>query len=109
MRDAHLYNDLWKKYLPVIRIFLKKSTEESQTLKLFKHEFEVVGDREKAGYQFNLELNKGVVANNISGSAVARDLRDVLHEDQSARNLLKEGHYKINLDTAFVLHITKIP
>lgn len=60
-----------------------------------KHEFEAVGDREKAGYQFNLEFSQGKVINNISGSAVARDLRDIIYSDSFAKELIFGGSYKI--------------
>lgn len=60
-----------------------------------KHEFEAVGDREKAGYQFNLEFSQGKVINNISGSAVARDLRDIIYSDSFEKELIFGGSYKI--------------
>ena len=108
MKDANIYYDLWRKYLPAIRILIKNSKNGLQKLSMSQHEFEAVGEREKAGYQFNLEYSKGNVTNNISGSAVARDLRDIIYSDTSAKELISEGAYKINLDSNFILNIKKI-
>jgi len=101
MKGSGKYLDLWRKYLPVVRILIKNSKNGLQKLLMSKHEFEVVGEREKAGYQFNLEFSQGKVVNNISGSAVARDLRDVIYSDRSAKELISEGAYKINPDSLF--------
>lgn len=107
MKESGKYLDLWRKYLPVIKIFIKNSKKGLQKLPMSKHEFDAVGEREKAGYQFNLEFSQGKVINNISGSAVARDLRDVIYSDTSAKELISEGAYKINLDSSFILNIKK--
>lgn len=108
MREVHLYVNLWKKYLPVIRILLKKSATEEQQLGLNRSEFEATGSRDKAGYFFNLELSNLKGANDISGSAVARDLKDVLIQSSNIKEILRGGHYKLNLDSSFTLHIRKI-
>lgn len=101
MKESGKYLDLWRKYLPAIRILIKNSKNGLQKLTMSKHEFEAVGEREKAGYQYNLEFSNGKVINTISGSAVARDLRDVIYSDTSAKDLISEGAYKINPDSLF--------
>ena len=53
------YLSLWHRYLPVLRLKLKKSLNEEQSLKLTRHEFEAPGDRKASGYSFNLESKKG--------------------------------------------------
>jgi len=101
MRESGKYLNLWRKYLPAINILIKNSKNGLQKLHMSEHEFKAVGEREKAGYQFNLEFYQGKVINNISGSAVARDLRDVIYSDTSAKELISEGAYKINPDSLF--------
>ncbi len=108
MREIDKYTNLWKRYLPVIRILMKRSISESQTLRLQKHEFVVTGEREVSGYGFNLELDNGKATSNISGSAVARDLRDVIVQDPNAQEIISRRKFKLNLDSNFVLHIQNI-
>jgi len=101
MKESGKYLDLWRKYLPAIRILIKNSKNGLQKLSMSKHEFEAVWEREKAGYQFNLEFSQREVINNISGSAVARDLRDIIYSDNSVKELISQGAYKINPDSLF--------
>ncbi|MBA7565563.1 hypothetical protein ES708_07248 [subsurface metagenome] len=108
MKESGKYLDLWRKYLPAIRILIKNSKHGLQKLSMSQHEFEAVGEREKAGYQFNLEFSNGKVINTISGSAVARDLRDIIYSDSTTNELISDGTYKINLDSSFILNIKKL-
>ena len=108
MKDSHLYINLWKKYLPVFRILISNSKTSVQTLPLSKLEFQQVGSRDKAGFQFNLEIERGKVSNDISGSAVARDLFKVLSEDLRTKGMIQKANYKLNLDSRFVLNINKL-
>ena len=76
------YLTTWKRYLPVIRLHIKKSLVEEQQFKLNITDFESAGDRGKSGYTFNITMENGKVINNISGSAVARDLFEALKSDE---------------------------
>lgn len=95
----------WKKYLPVIRLHLKKSLNEEQSFKLNATDFESAGDRSKAGYVFSLALENGKVTNNISSSAVARDLFELLKADEAISGLLKDRSVKISVGKSFALTI----
>ena len=103
-----LYINHWKKYLPVIRILLKKTDNGAQQLQLFKYEFEALGDRDKSGFQFNLALINGKVSNDISGSAVARNLASVLQDSPDIRLILRDKKFKINLNSEFNLVIQNL-
>lgn len=108
MKEKEKYVNFWRKNLAIIRIQLKNSKNGPRSLPISGIELTALGNRDSAGYQFNLEIKSGKVTNNISGSAVARDLYKVLTEDDVTKNLLKEGNYKLNLDTGFVLRIQKM-
>lgn len=97
------YLSLWTKYLPIIRIQIKKSFEKEVSLKLNSSEFKAVGDRKLSGYTFNLEIEHGKVANDISGTAVARDLYEVLSNDQIIVEFIKDKRIKLNMDKSFTL------
>ena len=72
-----MYNHIWKKYLPIIKILMKKSVAQEQTLALNKIDFERAGTGRKAGYKFKIELTEGKVGNVISGSPLAMHLAEV--------------------------------
>ncbi len=95
----------WKRYLPVIRLHLKKSLSEEQSFKLNITDFESAGDRGKSGYTFSLALENGKVTNNISSSAVARDLYEALKSDDAIKALLQDKSVKISVGKTFLLSI----
>lgn len=104
--EENKYVALWTKYKPVIVSCMKDAkTGTNQIYKLSGHEFEAVGNRESSGYSFNLVLINGELANNIDGTAVARDLRIVLSKSGKALELMKDAKYTIRMDKAFVLYI----
>jgi hypothetical protein len=109
MREAQIYIPLWQKYRPVLVSKMRESIVSNQTYALSKHEFEAIGDRTQSGYSFNLEIKNGIVQNNIDGTAVARDLFEVLKNSKSASELMKDNHFKINLSKDFLLTIQLIP
>lgn len=99
------YTALWQGHIDKINSSLAQS-DKPQSIQLDRKQFSRVGDRKS--YTFNLEYKNGIVNNNISGSAVARDLDEVISKSQVIMNTLKVGHYKINLDKEFILHIKKL-
>ncbi|MGX5690925.1 hypothetical protein [Arcticibacter tournemirensis] len=103
--EERKYLATWNRYLPVIRLHLKKSLTEEQSFKLNITDFESAGSRGKSGYTFNLALENGKVSNNISGSAVARDLYEALKSDEAIKMLLQNKSVKISVGKSFVLSI----
>jgi hypothetical protein len=99
------YLTTWKRYIPVIRLHLKKSLLEEQQFKLNITDFESAGDRGKSGYTFNITLENGKVTNNISGSAVARDLFEAMKADDAIMAMLQNKSVKISVGKSFMLSI----
>jgi len=104
-----MYNHIWKKYLPIIRILMKKSISEEQVLALNKIDFERAGTGRKAGYKFKIDFIEGKVGNVISGSALAMHLAETILEDESAKQIIGENNFEIALNTKFQLIITNVP
>jgi hypothetical protein len=103
--EERKYLQTWKKYLPVIRLHLKKSVVEEQQFKLNITDFESAGERGKSGYTFNLQMENGKAMNNISGSAVARDLYESLKTDDIIKAFLQDKSVKISVGKSFMLTI----
>jgi hypothetical protein len=103
--EERKYLTTWKRYMPVIRLHLKKSLNEDQQFKLNITDFESAGDRGKSGYTFNITMENGKVINNISGSAVARDLYEAIKTDEAVKALLQDKSVKISVGKSFMLSI----
>lgn len=103
-----MYNHIWKKYLPIIKILMKKSPLEEQVLALNRIDFERAGTGRKAGYKFKIEFTDGKVGNVISGSTLAMHLAQVVLEDDGAKQILNEHNFEVSLNTKFQLTIKNI-
>jgi len=107
-----MYTYIWNKYLPVIRILLKKSSGGDQLLSLNREDFERAGTGRKAGYKFTIEFTDGKVSNVISGSDLASHLAAAMLEDGPTKAVLQTGHFQVILNTKFqitVKNITPLP
>src|SRR6185437_3798430 len=100
-----MYNHIWKKYLPIIRILMKRSISEDQVLDLNRIDFERAGTGRKAGYKFKIEFTDGKVGNVISGSPLAMHLAQVMLEDEGARQIISDDNFEMSLNTKFQLAI----
>jgi hypothetical protein len=99
-----MYTHIWLKYLPIIRILLKKTTTGEQNLDLNRSDFERAGVARKAGYKFTIEFKNGKVGNVISTSQLAVDLAAVMLEDSTIKNLLVTNNYEVSLNTRFQMN-----
>lgn len=100
-----MYAHIWNKYLPVIRILLKKSAAAEQKVGLNRIDFEAANRSRKPAVSFNIELENGRFVK-LSQSAPAKELVTALLEDDVAKNLLRQNHYTISLNSDFQLSIT---
>lgn len=103
-----MYTQIWSKYLPIIKILLKRSVNGNQTLELNRIDFERAGSGRKAGYKFLIELVAGRTVNVLSGIPLAKDLADVLIADAGIKEILNKGNYEIALNTRFQLSIKNV-
>lgn len=99
-----MYNHTWKKYLPVIRLLLKKSATAEQSMTLNRTDFERTSRIRKPVCSFDIEIVNGRL-NRLNPAPQVKSLIDVLMEDDVARGLLRKQHYAINLSSDFLLSI----
>ena len=100
-----MYTYIWNKYLPVIRILLKKSATGDQLLSLNREDFERAGTGRKAGYKFVIAFTDGKVSNVISGSDLASHLASAMLEDDATKAVLRTGQFEVILNTKFQITI----
>jgi hypothetical protein len=108
MKDEGKYLHLWMKYSHVMRVLLKKTDEENQKLKLFKHEIDSLGVKSAAGHVFSLELINGKATKNTNTTAISQDLVQLIDNDNTLRNVLKVRSVKVSLNKTYELFLEKI-
>jgi hypothetical protein len=102
----HKYIELWLRKRDAIVSLIEQGGGE---YKFDEREFFQAGDRDPKGYSFNLEYKNVQQTNNISGSAVARDLDQVLlktRDELRFRKAAARKHVKIRVDSEFILNVT---
>jgi hypothetical protein len=104
-----MYTQIWNKYLPIIRILLKKALSGEQTLGMNVTDFERAGINRKTGSKFNIQFSNGKVNNVVIASAVAKDLAAVLLQDNAVKELFAHNDYRLSMNSKFQLIIKWIP
>lgn len=104
-----MYTNVWSKYLPVIRIVMKRSVAAEQVLPLNAPDFERAGMRRKAGYKFSFSLKEGKLQNVIIDHPLASSLVLVLLEDKTVKELAEKGEFQFSLSPKYELTITHTP
>lgn len=101
-----MYTQVWNKYLPVIKILLKRSvTQKEQTLDLNRIDFERAGSGRKAGYKFNIDFINGRIDNILSSTPLANDLAQIMMQDESTKEIISKNDFLLTFNTKFQLNI----
>lgn len=101
--------NVWIKYLPILRIVLKKSLAADQQLALNAPDFEKAGYRRKSGYKFLVELKDGRLNNVLTDAPVASSLASTLLDDAVVKELTKVNEFHISMNAKYQLTIKRIP
>jgi len=104
-----MYSAIWKKYLSVTRILLKRAAQEDQTLQLNVSDFEKTGPQKKTGFNFTLRFIKGRVDDLAGLSNTAKELAGLLQQDPQINELLQKAEYHLTMSSKFVMTIKMIP
>ena len=104
-----MYTNVWSKYLPIIRIVMKRSLAAEQALSLNAGDFERAGMKRKSGYKFSFALKEGKLKNVIIDLPLASSLATVLLEDKAVNELIQTHEFHITLSPKYELSIKHIP
>ena len=102
-----MYTYTWKKYLPVIRLLLKRSAVADQTLSLNRIDFEKGNKVRKPVVSFAFEMFKGRLTP-MNPPVAAKDLVEILKQDDVAGKLIRENHYGISLSSDLQLGLKNL-
>jgi hypothetical protein len=102
-----MFTQTWKKYLPVILILMKRtSQEESQVLKVNQTDFERAAGGRKIKFSFNnVELKKARLNSQAKHSPFAKEFATVLQEDDTTKRFLLQRWFEFSMSTDFQLTI----
>jgi hypothetical protein len=94
---------LWTKYLPAIRILLKKAISEKQQITLSKMELQSIDNRKNVNFSFDLEISNGKVENSMLVPQMGKDLFSVLNGDSVVRSFMADKKISIHMSRASLL------
>ena len=101
-----MFSQVWKKYLPVIVILLKRSVNGEQTLSMNPSDFQRAAGGRKIKYSFsNLQLSNGRINTMVKHQPLAREFAEVLQEDETTRKFLQKKLFEFSMNNGFQLNI----
>src|SRR6185369_15574313 len=100
-----MFVQLWNKYLPVIRILLKKSASGEQMLTMNKTDFERAAGGKKLKHTFKIFNRYNKLENAPKQPMLVKQLATALAEDEATKQLMKQYEYNIILNSNFQLTI----
>lgn len=104
-----MFSQVWKKYLPVIIILLKRSATGDQVLDMNHTDFTRAAGGRKVKFSFNvLQVNKGRINTLVKHSPFAREFALVLQEDEITRKLIKEMNLEFSMNNSSQLTIRNL-
>jgi len=104
-----MYTNAWNKYLPVLKILVKRALQTEQKFQLNLTDFEKLGPNRKAAFKFSLRLKNGKIITIPSAQTVmSKDLATVLLSDPVMHEWLKQNEIEFSLNSKFILTITNM-
>lgn len=100
-----MYTQIWNKYLPVIRILIKRTATGDQQLNLNPSDFKNAGAVRKSGYKFEVEFVNGRVANLLNLPDMGKDFANSFLLDKTLQELLTQHDFVISMNGKFQLTI----
>jgi len=104
-----MYTQIWNKYLPVIRILIKRTATADQALNLNPSDFKNAGAVRKSGYKFEVEFVNGKVNNLINLPDMGKDFATSFLLDKTIQELLTQHDFVISMNGKFQLALHRIP
>jgi hypothetical protein len=102
---TNMFFQTWVKYVPVLRILLKRSLSDEQILEMNSSDFYRAAGGRKVRYNFSFALHRGKLQNLESATPLGKDLIEALQRDVAAWKFVKENHLEFTLSKNFKLQI----
>ena len=98
----------WNKYLPVLKILLKRSVNSDQTLAMNASDFQRAAGGRKIKFSFLITLHKGRLHTVDNPPAIAREFVTVLQQDQILNQLIRQYDIEFSLSNSLQLLIKNV-
>ena len=95
----------WNKYLPIIKILMKRSVNGQQMLEMNSTDFQRAAGGKKVKFSFSIELVKGRMRNILAPPPLARDLITALEQDETTLAMMRKQEYEFTMSSDFKLKI----
>ena len=95
----------WNKYLPVIKILLKRSVNAQQTLDMNKSDFERAAGGKKVKFSFSIELLKGRLRASDNPTQLVKDFVAAMAQDQTTNQFIRQSDLHFDMSNNFKLAI----
>lgn len=96
---------VWSKYLPAIKILIKKAAATEQLLGMNRNDFETAAGIKKSGYKFTVNFSNGRADALFSGNDIVQALISVLLENVTTQAMLSESNYTFSFNSKYQLQI----
>ena len=96
---------VWTKYMPVIKILLKKAVVTEQVLTFNRSDFERAAGIKKSGYRFVVNFTKDRPVNLFSGNDIVQAFIRALLDDAATQARLSENDYTFSFSSKYQLQI----
>jgi hypothetical protein len=100
-----MFVQTWNKYLPVIRILLKRSANAEQALDMNQSDFERAAGGKKVKFTFSITLANGRLVKSEGTPTVASDLISALQQDNAASDFMQQRQIELVMNSSFQLLI----
>jgi hypothetical protein len=100
---------VWNKYLPAIRILIKKAITKEQIIGINQSDIEKAVGIKKSGYRFSINFIKGRPELLYSNNDIARGLINVLSEDEVIKECLTNSSCTFLFNSKYQLQIKTTP
>ena len=98
----------WVKYIPIIRILLKRSLKEEQKLEMNSIDFIRAAGGRKVKFDFSISLLNGRFENLELPTPLGRSLLEALQDDKVSSQFVKTNHLQFSMNKNFELVIRSI-
>lgn len=98
-----MFTQTWGKYLPVLKILLKRTASGEQTLSMNGTDFQRAAGGRKVKFSFSITLRKGRLPSIDNPPPLARDFAEALQQDETIKQLVRQHEYEFVLTNNFQL------
>ena len=99
------FADVWNRYMPAIRILVKKAVAAEQLISINKSDIERAVGIKKSGYRFSINFIKDRPELLHSDNDIAQAFIAALTGDEVIREYLRANNYKFSFNSKYQLQI----